>query len=74
MTTKTDTVQMVEAFENIYKMEWASAQKSLLSHKHEEEIIYLLMKLVRVSYTYFMLHYSVKGPECDCLLILQNIL
>jgi hypothetical protein len=32
----------------VYNKEWREARLSLKIHKHDEEIIYLLMQLVRV--------------------------
>ncbi|KAL4230386.1 hypothetical protein ACF0H5_010768 [Mactra antiquata] len=35
---------------NVYKNEWKDARQSLSKEKHEEEVIYLLMRIVRGVY------------------------
>ncbi|WAQ97760.1 hypothetical protein MAR_022133 [Mya arenaria] len=42
--------QLAEEFHRIYVNEWEEARASLTSEKHEEEIIYLLMRIVRSVY------------------------
>lgn len=41
---------IVDDFWSIYKNEWREARQALRQERNEEEIIYLLMRIVRVSY------------------------
>lgn len=41
--------KVADEFSKIYSHEWKEARAALSSEKHEEEIIYLLMRIVRVS-------------------------
>lgn len=41
--------RVADDFSRIYSNEWREARASLSSEKHEEEIIYLLMRIVRVG-------------------------
>lgn len=43
---------VAEEFWSIYKKEWKEARKALRVHKHDEEIIYLLMQIVRGVYDF----------------------
>ncbi|XP_052283670.1 uncharacterized protein LOC127880323 isoform X2 [Dreissena polymorpha] len=41
---------IADAFANIHKHEWQVARAALSSSKHEEEIVYVLMRIVRFVY------------------------
>jgi len=41
--------KVAEEFHRIYRHEWKEARDALSSEKQEEEIIYLLMRIVRVT-------------------------
>ncbi|XP_045202742.2 uncharacterized protein LOC123556219 [Mercenaria mercenaria] len=43
---------VADDFWNIYSKEWQEANQSLRSEKHDEEIIYLLMQIVRGVYDF----------------------
>lgn len=43
---------VAEDFWKVYKHEWVDAKKALKIHKHDEEIIYLLMQIVRGVYEF----------------------
>lgn len=48
----TDESRIAETFWGIYSREWQTARQSLSGSKHEEEIIYLLMTIVRSGYEF----------------------
>ena len=47
-------------FSALYKKEWHKARDSLRATKSDEEIIYILLRIVRVSVIFYFLFYKVR--------------